>query len=333
MRRWLRMVGVVCIIGTALPASVEAGGLRGRCGGGGCATSGDCGQVIVGWEEREVTTYRCETKTATTPVTVNKLVHRVVEEPYKYVCLEPVTTQEKRTITTYRCVSKEVPTTWNVCVPVPAQEKRTITCYRRETKEVPYTYHVCIPTTVPEKRTVTVCRYEPQEVVRTVPVCRVVRKECVDPCTGCVRYTCHTVTEMKEVKCTVMKAIPETKEIVVNVCRYHMEPRQGTRTVCHFVPETKEVVVNVCRYETQQRTGTRIVQERIPETKEVLVDVCSYRRVEKDGVRRRLVCETVPETVNVTKCWVERVPVTTKVKVPVYGPAPGCGPVAAKPSN
>ena len=49
------------------------------------------------------------------------------------------------------------------------------------------------------------------------------------------------------------------------------------------------------------------------------MNVCRYDRVEKAGVRCRMVCDTVQETVNVTQCWIERVPYQTTVKVPVYG--------------
>lgn len=310
------LVGIAVLAAISLASvPVEAHGLFGRCGGGGCETG--CAPATVTYEERQVTCYRCEVKSKTVPTVINKVVTRCVEEPCKYTIYKPVYTEEKRTVTCYRCVAKEIPYTWNECVPVPAQEKRTVTCYRQQFKEVPCTVFVPVQVVVPQKQTVVVCRYEPQEVVRQVPVCQTVRKDCIDPCTGCVRTVCQPVTVMQDVKCTVMKAIPEQKEVIVNVIRCEMQERQGTRTVCELIPETKEVMVNVCRFEVVQRKGTKIMYENIPETKEVTVQVCRYEPIVKDGVRQRIVCDTVQETVNVTHTWVEQVPYTTTIKVPV----------------
>jgi hypothetical protein len=115
--------------------------------------------------------------------------------------------------------------------------------------------------------------------------------------------------------------VPQTREVTVNVCRYEDQQRQATRTVTEMVPETREVLVNVCRYENQEKTGTRTVYESVPETRQVTVNVCSYQPVQKEGVRRRVVCETVQETVDVTRTYTERVPYQVTVKVPIYGPA------------
>jgi hypothetical protein len=109
----------------------------------------------------------------------------------------------------------------------------------------------------------------------------------------------------------------EEPEIIVNVCSYRTEERTGVKTICEKVPVTKQVTVNVCSYRAEQRTGTRTVVEKVAESQEITVNVTKYQSVEKTGVTRRVVCEKVQETVNVTQISKELVPYTTTVKVPV----------------
>ena len=307
--------------------SLNAGGLR-------CRNNNDCAPADcnVTWVDKEVTTYRCETKTKVVPTVVNRVVTKCVAEEYKYTVMVPETTQVKRTITVNKCVTKEVPYTYNVCVPVTTQEKRTVTVNKCVTKEVPYTYTVCVPVTTQEKRTVTTYKCVPEVVTQKV-ACKTWVAAACDSCDDGCRKSCFRrcsspagqwVCEYKDVQVTVNKSVPVTQEVLVNVCKYENQQKQGTRLVSEVVAESKEVLVNVCRYETQQKQGTRCVVEMVPETREVLCNVTTCKPVEKVGTRNRLVCETAQETVNVTQCYTETVPVKSIVKVAVYTPAAPC---------
>jgi hypothetical protein len=103
---------------------------------------------------------------------------------------------------------------------------------------------------------------------------------------------------------------------------------QGVRTVCDMVPQTREITVNVCTYRQQQMQGTQTVCDVVPQTRQVTVNVCTYQPVQKQGTRKRLVADTVTETVQVQECYTEMVPYTATVRVPVATApvmASGCG--------
>ncbi|HXG13397.1 MAG TPA: hypothetical protein VNK04_26805 [Gemmataceae bacterium] len=134
--------------------------------------------------------------------------------------------------------------------------EKTVTCYRPEWRErdvtctitrvIPRvmveerTCTVMIPVWTPEKRTIYVCRYVPREVEREVISCRMVPVTCTDPCTGCTYTSCRPEYVTHRVKCVVMEAVPEQREITVNVCSYRPEQRTFPvhRVVCEYRPET-----------------------------------------------------------------------------------------------
>jgi hypothetical protein len=318
MKRLLIALLVGGQLGWSVPQLEARGCKRGGCGSSGPGCASDCGGG-VGYVEQQVTAYRTECREKEVEVTVNRMVSRVVETPYKYTENVMVTTPQKRTETFYTCQTRQVPYTYNVVVPVAMPEKRTVTQYQCQTKTVPVTVNVCTPVYAPEKRTVTTYACVPQEVERKVPVCRMVPTACTDPCTGCVRTVCRPVTEWQTVKQTVMTRVPQTQEVTVNVCRMQTEQRTVNRTVTEMVPVTQEVTVNVCKYQTEQRTGTRMVSEMVPQTREVTVNVCQWQAVERTGVNRQMVCEVVPQKVKQKVTEVVMVPYTTTVRVPAGG--------------
>jgi hypothetical protein len=271
----------------------------------------------IAWVDQAVTKYRVEFRTQVVPVEVTKVVSKVVDEPYSYTELVPVTVPEKRTVTSFKCEPKQVPYTYTVDVPVVIPEKRTITTCQTVAKQVPYTYTVQVPVIIPEKRTVTTLVSVPEEVVREVPVHKLTLVIVTDPCTGHHHLQLAHVNECKTVKSTVVHKVPVTKEILVNFTSFKTEERKGTRTVYESVPVTKEVIVNVTSHKPEVRTGTKTVLEKVAQTQEIAVNVTKYETVQKTGIKHRLVCETVKETVNVTRTHKELVPFTAVVKVPV----------------
>jgi hypothetical protein len=296
---------------TALPAaSVSAGGHKWFHG------HDDDGYETT-WVEQTVTAYRTECKTQLVPVVVDKVVSKTIEEPYKYTELVPVTIPEKQTVTTYKCVAREVPYTYTVHAQVVTPETRSVTTYETATRQVPFTYTVKVPVVTAEKRIVTTYLCIPEEICKEVPVHKLAFVKESDPCTGHHHTRLRHVTTVKSVKSVVVHKVPQTKEIIVNVCSYRTEERTGVKTICEKVPVTKQVTVNVCSYRAEQRTGTRTVVEKVAESQEITVNVTKYQSVEKTGVARRVVCEKVQETVNVAQTSKELVPYTTTVKVPV----------------
>jgi hypothetical protein len=285
-----------------------------------CASPAPSGVACV---EQTVTAYRPEIRTRVVNRQVQRLVTREVEESFTYTEMVTVSTPTKRTVTTYVPRTREVPYTYSVSVPVITPVKRTVTEYVSRTREVPYTYSVSVPVITPQKQIQTYYTCVPQEVICSVPVCRMVSCPVVDPCTGCVTMCSRPVVEMQAVKKVVMRSVAQTREVTVNVCRYEMQQRSGTRTVCEMIPQHREVTVNVCRYEMQQRSGTRTVCEMVAQSHEVTVNVLSCKPVERTGKRKRLVCDTVTETVPVTECYTVMVPYVCTVRVPAC--VPGCG--------
>jgi hypothetical protein len=81
-----------------------------------------------------------------------------------------------------------------------------------------------------------------------VPCCRMVWTQSSD-CCGCCRSFCQPVVEWQTVTRTVMRQVPQTQEVTVNVCSYQQQQRTGMRVVQEMVPQTQEVTVNVCSYQ------------------------------------------------------------------------------------
>lgn len=280
-------------------------------------------QCLLGWEEKTVTEYRKECKTRLVPKVVTKSVAKTIEEPYKYTELVPVTVAEKRNVTEHQCVTKEVPYTYSVKVPVVTAEKRTITTYECVAKKIPYTYTVKVPVQVTEKRSVTEWITVEEKVCKEKPVHRLAKVEIVDPCTGCSRTALKFVTETKFKESVKKHKVPQTKEVLVNVCTHKTEERTGEKVVYEKVAVPKEITVNVHSCKTEQRTGVKRVQEKVPVTKEITVNVTKCQPVERTGVKKRVICENVQETIQVAEKYVELVPVVKTLKVPVYG-KPAC---------
>jgi hypothetical protein len=277
----------------------------------------------IGYEEKTVTAYRQEWKTRVVPVVVTRNVSKVVEEPYKYTEYEKVTVPEKRTTTSYKCVTREVPYTYTAQVPVTIPEKRTITTYQCVAKQVPYTYTVKVPVVTTEKRTVTRCISVPEVICKEVPVKKLAKVQVEDPCGGCSHTALKWVTECQTKKTTVYHKVPETKEVETKVYKFASEERTGTRVVHEKVAVQKEVTVNVCTHRTEQRTGTKVIQEKVPVTEEITVNVVKCQPVEKTGIKKKVVCEQVQETIQVTEKYLQCVPYTKTLKVPVYA-TPAC---------
>lgn len=284
------------------------------------AAAEDC---PVAWVEKTVTAYHTEYQTQIVPTVVTRSVSRVVEEPYKYTELVPVTVAEKRSITSYQCVSRPVSYNYTVNVPVVTQEKRTITTLVTVARPVTYTYTVNVPVVIPETRTVTTYIKVPEEVTHQKPVHKLARVEVVDACTGCTHKSLKHITEWHEVKEVVWHKVPVTKEIVVNVCSYRPEVRTATRLVHEQVPQTKEILVDVHSYRPETRTATYTVTEKVPVTREITVNVLKYEPVERTAVRQRVVCEKVQETIPVKQIHAVQVPHTVTIKVPVHA-LPAC---------
>ena len=74
--------------------------------------------------------------------------------------------------------------------------------------------------------------------------------------------------------------------------------------------------VETCRAPCQQVSAALDVAELAP--REVTVNVVSYKPVERTGTRKRVVCETVRETVQVPETYCVMVPYTKTVRVPVH---------------
>jgi hypothetical protein len=309
-----RRVWIAVLTGllTALPAaSVSAGGHKWFHG------HGDEDGYETAWVEQTVTAYRAECKTQLVPVVVDKVVSKTIDEPYKYTELVPVTVPQKQTVTTYKCVAKEVPYTYTVHAQIVTPEKRSITTYETVARQVPFTYTVKVPVVTAEKKLVTTYVSIPEEICKEVPVHKLAFVKEVDECSGHHHTRLRHVTTLKTVKSVVVHKVPETKEVIVNICSYRTEERTATKTICEKVPVTKEVTVNVCSYRAEQRTATRTVVEKVAESQEITVNVTKYQPVEKTGVVRRVVCEKVQETVTVAQTSKELVPYTTTIKVPV----------------
>ncbi len=273
MKHALVLAAALGVFSFAAPQA-DAFGRRSRCGGNDCGAPVSCcePQPCAGpaYIEKTVTAYRPVYKQKTVPTEIRKIVSKVVEEPFKYT----------------EMVAEVTP------------QKRTETYYTQQMKEVPYKYTVMVPVVTPEKRTINYFTCVPEKVTKEVPVCRVVPVKVVDPCSGCCYTVCKRVTEMQTVTCTVMKPVPQTREVTINVCSYKAEEKTGTRQVCETVPQTREVTVNVCNYKPVERTGTR----------------------------KRLVCETVKETVDVTQTYCEMESYQTTIRVPTGACGDsGCG--------
>src|SRR5262249_48765725 len=142
-----RMVwaGMVVGVWAAVVTPADAHGLRrSRCGGGSscvaCAgMTGGCGGAGKGYGEQALTAYPPVYKQRTVPTTINRVVSKVVEEPYKYTEMVQEVTPQKRMETYYTTQTKQVPYTYSVSVPVVTPQKRMETYYTTQTKQVPYT--------------------------------------------------------------------------------------------------------------------------------------------------------------------------------------------------
>src|SRR5207344_3146275 len=95
-------------------------------------------------------------------------------------------------------------------------------------------------------------------IVEKVPVCKTVCVTCVDEC-----GRCHTrrerVTVMEERTRCVVKRIPIVEERTVNVTICEAVVQKGKRTVCDMVRTQKEVMVKVCSFEHQKREGSFLI--------------------------------------------------------------------------
>lgn len=121
---------------------------------------------------------------------------------------------------------------------------------------------VMVPDWKDEKRTIWICKYEPREIEREVVSCRMVQACHTDPCTGCTYTTCKPEYHKQKVKCIVMEAAHEKKEIDVKVCYYKPEVRNW---------ETKRMV---CEYKPEPAKRTEWYCEWVPHKTKVMVPVC-----------------------------------------------------------
>src|SRR5439155_19149247 len=94
----------------------------------------------------------------------------------------------------------------------------------------------------------------------------------------------------------------------------------------------EQYTVNVTMNRQETRTEMRTVSEQVPATEEYVENVTRYQPVTRQGVRKRLVAETVQESVPTTETFTVLVPYTYTVKVPVAAPAPAPAPMPCPPA-
>jgi len=312
--------------------------------GGGHGSSGDCcapavsdccapAPMMVTYQDQVVQGWKMEYKTKVVPVEVTRMVAKPVEEVITQKVAKTVMVPQKRQVTTYQQVSKQITYEYTVQVPEMKPVVQKVTTYQQVTKQVPFEYTVQVPEWKPVVQKVTTYTCVPETITTAVQCCRQVPVCSVDPCTGCLRTICTTVCEMVPRTCTVYKNVPVTRDVTVNVCTYRTEVRKGARTVCEVVPLVQDVTVQVCTYRPEVRKAVRTVCDIVPLVQNVTVQVCQVVWEDVKVPVRRIVCEQVKETVQVTQTYCERVPYNYTVKVPVYTPcaAPAPAPMPCAP--
>jgi hypothetical protein len=170
---------------------------------------------------------------------VCEMVPRQIEQEVTYCVMEQFTTPQTRTVNYCEQIMVDQPFTYTVCVPVMVPEQRQVQRCNIVTKQVPYTYTVCVPRMEQQMRTVNRVVCEPQTVTEMRCVCRRVPETVCDPCTGCTRTVCRTVTEM----------VPCTKTIMVRRCVQEQCPVQ----VCRMIPEQRQGHANRLRARSVHR--------------------------------------------------------------------------------
>jgi hypothetical protein len=307
------------------PVDAHGFGLRrsSSCGtSSGCADT--CG-MAVSYVDQEVTAYKTEIKTREVERDVQEWVTKEVKQEYKYYELKEVVTPRKQTVVWYESVTVRVPVEYDVCVPTLVTEKRKVTTYKTDYIQVPFDYVVAVPETVQEPRTVTTYKCISEPVTTMVPVCRTVSVPVCDPCTGCVHYVCQRVTEMQPCTRMVTRSVPETHQVMVNVCRYHNETKHGTRTECRVTPVTTDVDVQVCKTVIEHKKGERLECQLEKKSREETINVVTCERVEKTGSRMVTVGEWKTTKKKFTESYCVSTPYKTTVKVAVYTPVSTCG--------
>jgi len=252
-------LAVVAVLGVTLES--QAGLFRRSSGGCDTGCNTGCATVAapVQYEERKVTAYKF--------VTVEKEIEAIV--------CRKVVTNEKYVYT--------------VCVPVTKQETRKETFCTTVQREVEYKYTVMVPRTVTEVVKCTSYTCVRENIVEQVPVCKIVRVNYVDECGRCCTK-CERVTVMEERTRCITKRIPVVTDVTVNRIVCDAVVKVGKKIVCDLVPQTRDVVVNVCSFEHQKREGVRQVCSFVNEKIKQKVQVCE--RVAYETTVRVAVCNT-----------------------------------------
>ena len=244
----------------------------------------------VKWEQKEVTTYKCETKTRKVEVSVCKQVWKDVA--YDYTVMEATQVKESRPVTTYKTVSEQVPCTYTT------YEARTTT----------------------EKRNVTTWACVPRTVTTSVPVCT--RVACAAPANDCCAPT-NDCDNGGRKHGLFSSCFSRSRGHIGSDCgpsyTYQTTYRTVCKTVYDRVPTTTTVDCPVTRCVPVTHQGSRCVTKCVPETHNVDVWVTKCNAVVKHGTRK--VCENVTEKKMVDQTYTEMVPHKEMVKVAVY-PAP-----------
>jgi len=102
-----------------------------------------------------------------------------------------------------------------------------------------------------------------------------------------------------------------------------------TRTVMKMVPQEREVVVNQISYRNEERKGVRLVSSMVPEVQKFTVNVVSCQPVQKEGTRTYYVAHTVPTKTKVMQQYCDYEQYQYTVRVPVYTPVAACAPAPA----
>ena len=250
---------------------------------------------------------------------ITEVVTRLIpkQENFTYTVQVPVVRPVKQTVTTYRTVQNEVAVPVTVMVPVTDHVKQTVTTYKHVQKPITVPVTTFTHQTVARKVMQTTFQCVPTPVTHQVPVCRIVHVPCVDPCTGCVHYTCQRVVDMQTVTHTVNKMVPTTQEVTVNEVVCVPVTQNVQRMVTECVPVPQEVTVPVTRMVAQQQTVKRLVCQVVPQAQEVTVNVCTYEAQQQQGTRTTYTQVQEPVKRRVQVC--QMVPVTTTEQVAVGG--------------
>lgn len=194
-------------------------------------------------------------------------------EERKVKVMKPVMKEKEIEVLECKRIATEEKYTYNVTVPKTVQEKRKVIDCTPKYTEVDYVYTILVPKTVQKTVQVTTNHITRETVVEKVPVCRTVCVTCVDECGRC--YTRReTVTVMEDRTRCIVKCTPIVSEKVVNVTICEPEQRKGKKSVCEIVRTEREVLVNVCTYVTEPRQGVRTVYSTVTEKVKRKVQYC-----------------------------------------------------------